>query len=809
MSSSTTAVGKYGHNESSNSFVIGLSSRYRLYCGERLISSATSSFGISLQHKFLTHITLGSRPQMRFLPLANLLAFDPLMGSDENVALDGYEPRSVERGSRLVALLTNSPSVVIQLPRGNLESISPRALALPYVMIKIRDRDYSTALDIMRRQRIDTNLIVDFDVKDFLENGGAEEFIDQIPKIDNINLFLSSLIDVDTTLWKYPVPSWLRAENALTNTSTQYIEVPSKVNRVCAKMREIMSNAEKNGSTLSGKMVNDGHFLLPILSTFAKEVPPRLEEALSLIISTASHVQLKHQKKTSVLLSDHVQNSIQYLAFLADYELIFNTAIGMYDFDLAKAVARHSQMDPKVYLPLLQRWRSLPDAAARFEVDVKLNRYESALRHLVSSGESEEPGTHFTKCLKFMEDHKLHRLGLELFMNNASFTRAIMVSLGEYFMAERKFEEALTVFLSSDPKYFDGAKRAARACGDWRTYFTCCSDLCEVIDNDQITSIAESISSKVGSPIQQREAYAAAARILLDYGHDVAYAMDMFIAAQMWFEARRISLKHERTDLAKKCIDAAASYAASCIEDFSERASTFETTNDRFAEVVVLRRDAIKEADETGASEHHDDSASLFSMQSTASNSSLRSTASGASIGSIGSVASVSTVISVGAKSTFQFTGDRDTLKHKSKFNKIGRDRTKKKKKKDGPAARRTKPGSEEHLKELILILTNSCPDEHYVAVVSETISFLLQSGKQPLAKCLFEAYHELEASVRKSQIARLDSDNVRRQEKEMLARKEGLTYENVEHPCEKEINSLCCKPLPPCVENVMSYLLI
>ncbi|KAL7486383.1 hypothetical protein ACHAW6_011976 [Cyclotella cf. meneghiniana] len=806
---SSTAVESYGRGESSNPFVIGLSSRYRLYCGERLISSATSSFGVSLQHRFLTHITLGSRPQMRFLPLANLRDFDPLMGSDENTALDGYEPRSVERGSRLVALLTNSPSVVVQMPRGNLESMSPRALALPYVMTKIRERDYSTALDIMRRQRIDTNLIVDFDAKDFLENGGAEAFLDQIVKIDNINLFLSSLIDVDTTLWKYPVPSWLRAENQPAYASFQNIEVPSKVNRVCAKMREIMLNAEKNGATLSGKMVTDGHFLLPILSTFAKEVPPRLEDALTLIKSTAHQVQLRHQRKTSVLLSDHVQNSIQYLAFLADYELIFNTAIGMYDFDLAKAVARHSQMDPKVYLPLLQRWRSIPDSAARFEVDVKLNRFESALRHLVSLGENEEPTTHFEKCLNFIENHKLHRLGLELFMNNASFTRAIMLSLGESFMRERKFEEALTVFLSSDPKYSDGAKRAAFACGDWRTYFICCSDAGEVINNDQVTSIAEGISSKLGSPKQQREAYAAAARILLDYGHDVACAIDMLIAAQMWFEARRISHKHNRTDLLKKCVDAAASYAASCIEDFSERASTFETTNDRFAEVIVLRRDAIKIADETGALDHHDDSASLFSMQSTASNSSLRSTASGASIGSIGSVASVSTVISIGAKSTFQFTGDRDILKHKSKFNKIGRDRVKKKKKKDGPAAKRTKPGSEEHLKELVLILTNTCPDEDYVDVVSETINFLLQSGKQPLAKCLFEAYHELEASVSKSQIARLDRDKVHRHEKEMLARKEGLTYEHVEHPCEKEVSSLCCKSLPTCVENVMSYLLI
>ena len=58
----------------------------------------------------------------------------------------------------------------------------------------------------------------------------------------------------------------------------------------------------------------------------------------------------------------------------------------MYDYDLAKAVARNSQMHPKVYLPMLKRLRSLPEFVARFEVDIKLERYESALDRLYKSG---------------------------------------------------------------------------------------------------------------------------------------------------------------------------------------------------------------------------------------------------------------------------------------------------------------------------------------------------------------------------------------------------------------------------------------
>lgn len=803
---------KEGHDdESSKRLVIGLSSRYRLYCGERLLSNASSSFIISLQHRFVTHVTIASQPQVHFLPLASLRDFDPLMGSDENnMTLDGYEPRSVERGARLVAIFPAKPFAVIQMPRGNLESISPRALVLPYVMMKIQEGNFRTALDIMRRQRVDMNLIVDLDPTAFLNEGGAEEFIGQIEKIDYVNLFLSSLIDVDTTLWKYPIPSWILAERS-TAAATSLENEDTKTNKVCKKVRQIMLDAERAGVTASGKIVKEGHFLLPILSTFAKESPPKLEEALSLIKGNATRDSSKKSTRKSVLLSEHVQSSIQYLAFLADYEIIFNTAIGMYDFDLAKAVARHSQMDPKIYLPMLKHWKELPESTARYEVDVKLKRYESALRHLVNSGQHTEDNDedHTAKCLKFVEEHSLHKLGLDLFRNDKANTRSIMVSLGERLLLDRKPGEALTVFLAANPRHLGGGKRASRACGDWRTYFACCAEDGEVIGFDQSTDIAESISSQVANMGEQRKNYASAATILIEYAEDVSYAMDMFISAHLWAEGRRVSHLHKRVDLVKKVVDGSVSYARTCIEDLDERASTFTKSNERYAEVIVIRRDAIREAEEAGLNDlQHDDSASMFSMQSVASNNSLRSNASGTSVGSVGSVgsvASVSTVISVGATSTFSFTGEMDSMKHASKYNKLGRDKKKKKKQKKKPKTKRMKPGSEEELNELLTTLGHTCPDEHFVDVIDETITFLLQTDKQSMATLLFQSYKDLESAVAQSQAKRLRLDQ---QEREKEERKDEHLNEFTEHPCEKDTNGIKCRPLSSSVENTFSYLI-
>ena len=88
------------------------------------------------------------------------------MGSKEDLHLlgEGYEPRAVEHGARLVATLKGRPLVVVQLPRGNLEAVYPRALVLPHVMGSVMRGEYREALDVMRKQMVDTNIMVDMDM---------------------------------------------------------------------------------------------------------------------------------------------------------------------------------------------------------------------------------------------------------------------------------------------------------------------------------------------------------------------------------------------------------------------------------------------------------------------------------------------------------------------------------------------------------------------------------------------------------------------------------------------------------------------
>jgi elongator complex protein 1 len=91
------------------------------------------------------------------------------------------------------------------MPRGNLEAIVPRILLLDtlralldrytchasmFILMTCR-HDYKTALLMMRKHRIDMNLLYDHNPAAFLEH--LESFVTQVNNPELLNLFLSSL----------------------------------------------------------------------------------------------------------------------------------------------------------------------------------------------------------------------------------------------------------------------------------------------------------------------------------------------------------------------------------------------------------------------------------------------------------------------------------------------------------------------------------------------------------------------------------------------------------------------------------------
>jgi elongator complex protein 1 len=99
--------------------------------------------------------------------------------------------RMIERGSKIVTVMPSVHAVVLQAPRGNLETISPRALVLASVRHSIEKKEFRAAFLTCRIHRIDMNILHTHDPEIFMTN--IPLFIQQLQDVDYIDLFLSSL----------------------------------------------------------------------------------------------------------------------------------------------------------------------------------------------------------------------------------------------------------------------------------------------------------------------------------------------------------------------------------------------------------------------------------------------------------------------------------------------------------------------------------------------------------------------------------------------------------------------------------------
>lgn len=82
-------------------------------------------------------------------------------------------------------------SLVLQMPRGNTETIFPRAMVVAGIRKFIEEKDYYRAFTHCRTQRVDMNILYDHRPAQFLANIGR--FLDQLKDVNHVDLFLSSL----------------------------------------------------------------------------------------------------------------------------------------------------------------------------------------------------------------------------------------------------------------------------------------------------------------------------------------------------------------------------------------------------------------------------------------------------------------------------------------------------------------------------------------------------------------------------------------------------------------------------------------
>jgi elongator complex protein 1 len=544
-------------NGTARPFLFGLDDNSKLYMKNRLLSNNCSSFtfyssGYGSTEQVMTHLLVTTKQDLLFIIDIN----DILLKSGE-LAIDSHfsnHPRGNqskehitvwEKGAKLVGVLHGDEvAVIMQTNRGNLECTYPRKLVLVSIVHALIQRRFRDAMGMVRWHRIDFNIMADYCGWDVFIKSAAD-IVKQVNNLSHITEFVCSIKNEDVCRKLYAAYISFPDQSAdlVANTGTSS-DNTNKVTSVLLAIRKALEEQVEESSARE----------LCILTTLARSEPPLLEEALNRI-KAIRELELLGLDDARRKLYPSAEESLKHLLWLTDPEAVYNAALGLYDLNLAAIVALNSHKDPKEFLPFLKSLECLPPAIMRHTIDLRLGRYVSALKNIVSAGDE-----YHEDCMKLLHTNpQLFPLGLQLFAGPDKRCR-IFEAWGDHLSEEKCFRDAALTYQCCS--LYQKSLEAYRAYGDWRGVFTVAGLL--KLKGEEIVQLAHDLCDE----FQETGKAGDAARIALEYCSDVDRGVNYYITAREWEEALKVSCMHSRQDLVET--DAALECAASLISEYQE-----------------------------------------------------------------------------------------------------------------------------------------------------------------------------------------------------------------------------------------------
>lgn len=491
--------------------IFGLSGNGKLYANTKLLSPSVTSLMLTESHAIVT-------TAQHYLKFCHIMpsAQEITIPADDSV--NDERCRAIERGSLLVAVVPSKTCLTLQAPRGNLETVFPRIMVLTEVRKHISNLEYRAAFALCRAHRIDLNILHDYAHSLFKENTAL--FLDQLKSTEYIDLFLSGLKneDVSETMYKQTLQE---SEDPNIQEKMTPEVIKNKVNIVCDLILKVL-NTEK---------YKKAGYLQSILTAFACKDPADLESALEFV---------------SALRSKNIaeaEEAIQHLCFLQDVELLYNTALGLYDLDLTLLVAQQSQKDPKEYLPFLQELQKQDLLRRKFSIDTHLKKYSKALGHLAEM-EGEDS---FQEALEYIKDHQLYKDALKIYRYSSEKQKAILHIQAPYLQGKRLYSEAALVYEYLGEN--DDALDAYQLAGDWRQALA----LVHLPEFDQ--ERRDDVTQHLADLTLEWRQYKDSAVINLEYLKDIAQAVRCYCKGYLFDDAIRICTLHKLPELLEKEVD--------------------------------------------------------------------------------------------------------------------------------------------------------------------------------------------------------------------------------------------------------------
>ncbi|KAI2082021.1 putative elongator complex protein 1 [Ophidiomyces ophidiicola] len=483
--------------------LFSLSRTGSLYADKRLLVQNCTSFLITPAHLIFTT----TQHLLKFVHITNV----------DSLEIPGDTPeadercRSIERGARLIAAVPSTFALTMQMPRGNIETIYPRALVLAGIRKYIESKRYRSAYLACRSHIVDMNILHDFMPEQFMAS--IQLFIDQIKRIDFIDEFLSRLRDEDVseTLYKDTLKiAHTEAQNSSTTGVGMTVIPPAvsepskrnKVNQICDAFLSVLVNRIETN-------------LQNLITAHVCKSPPDLDAGLQLV------AKLREQS------AEQAEEAIEHMCFLTDANRLFNNALGLYDLELTLLVAQQAQRDPREYLPFLQKLQGMTELRRRYEIDNHLGRNVKALKSLHALHEYDELKLYTIK-------HVLYREALELYKYQPELLRDMTQLYADYLHDQSKYKEAAIGKSFKYSSQFETAYETYKIANMWQECLYCAS-LVPLADA-QMTELSQSLVSA----LTEIKDYISAAHIYNDHLKDIPAAARLLCRGSKFGDACRI-----------------------------------------------------------------------------------------------------------------------------------------------------------------------------------------------------------------------------------------------------------------------------
>ncbi|KAI5928016.1 IKI3 family protein [Camillea tinctor] len=535
-----------------NVIAIGLSRNGHLYANSRLLLKNCTSFLVTTAHLIITT----TNHLVKFIHLTSVEALEVPPDDPER----DERCRSIERGARLVTAMPTNMSLVLQVPRGNLETIFPRAMVVAGIRHLIETLEYGKAFSHCRTQRVDMNILYDHKPQQFLANVGL--FIDQLKDVAHIDLFLSSLREEDVTQTMYRDTKTVQGLNPSEEPANDIptTESVSKINTICDS---VLSHFRSRKTMDHGTLQN-------IITANVCKNPPAYEDGL-LVVATL----LQEDERLA-------ERAVEHICFLADVNTLYDEALGLYHLDLALLVAQQSQRDPREYLPFIQNLHQLPDLRRKFAIDDHLNRNERALAHLQTLQSHKEAQDYTVK-------HSLYAPALKLYRYDQPNLTIITGLYATYLESRSRYREAGLTYESLHD--YAAATRCYRAAGSscWRECLFAAHQQTPPLSPEALADLATDLADAA----YEAKDYASAATIHLDHLGSLENAIPCLCKGYLFADALRLATLRGRADLLSTAIDTGIADAlGSSTEFFADCKAQLRSQVPR---ILELRRKAAED----------------------------------------------------------------------------------------------------------------------------------------------------------------------------------------------------------------------